>query len=196
MVLGVEQPGIQPDGLLVEFLDRLRGFKTKVVNQLTGGLGQLSKQRKITYVQGTAAFTDANLRRYAAVVFLMTTGDVLREIDALTPPVSGAIATEPPATDDDVAPTIVHEGSEAGQHIDRSAVPAGTSTFTANSPRSSWGTNSVPMIDSVDILAKNTTAAVATMRRSIDEYHAAITFSVARWNWTSTWVMNARPWGP
>jgi dihydrolipoamide dehydrogenase len=39
-------------------LDRLRGFKQKVVNQLTGGLGQLSKQRKITYVQGTAAFRD------------------------------------------------------------------------------------------------------------------------------------------
>ncbi len=40
-------------------LERLRGFKTKVVNQLTGGLGQLSKQRKITYLQGTAAFRDA-----------------------------------------------------------------------------------------------------------------------------------------
>ena len=40
-------------------LDRLRGFKSRVVNQLTGGLGQLSKQRKITYVQGTAAFRDA-----------------------------------------------------------------------------------------------------------------------------------------
>ena len=40
-------------------LDRLRAFKTKVVTQLTGGLGQLSKQRKITYVQGTAAFLDA-----------------------------------------------------------------------------------------------------------------------------------------
>ncbi|HVL69481.1 MAG TPA: dihydrolipoyl dehydrogenase [Vicinamibacterales bacterium] len=40
-------------------LERLRGFKTKVVNQLTGGLGQLSKQRKITYVQGTATFRDA-----------------------------------------------------------------------------------------------------------------------------------------
>src|ERR687895_2827406 len=40
-------------------LDRLRAFKTKVVNQLTGGLGQLSKQRKITYVQGTATFTDS-----------------------------------------------------------------------------------------------------------------------------------------
>ena len=40
-------------------LNRLRGFKEKVVNQLTGGLGQLSKQRKITYVRGTAAFKDA-----------------------------------------------------------------------------------------------------------------------------------------
>jgi dihydrolipoamide dehydrogenase len=41
-------------------VDRLRAFKTKVVNQLTGGLGQLSKQRKITYIQGTAAFRDAH----------------------------------------------------------------------------------------------------------------------------------------
>src|SRR5919106_5808623 len=41
-------------------LDRLRGFKEKVVGQLTGGLGQLSKQRKIAYVQGTAAFRDAH----------------------------------------------------------------------------------------------------------------------------------------
>ncbi|MBA2259121.1 MAG: dihydrolipoyl dehydrogenase, partial [Acidobacteria bacterium] len=32
---------------------------TRVVNQLTGGLGQLSKQRKITYVQGTATFRDS-----------------------------------------------------------------------------------------------------------------------------------------
>ena len=40
-------------------LDRLRAFKTKVVNQLTGGLGQLSKQRKISYLQGTASFVDA-----------------------------------------------------------------------------------------------------------------------------------------
>jgi dihydrolipoamide dehydrogenase len=41
-------------------IDRLRGFKQKVVNQLTGGLGQLSKQRKISYVRGTAAFRDAH----------------------------------------------------------------------------------------------------------------------------------------
>ena len=38
---------------------KLRAFKTKVVNQLTGGLGQLSKQRKIAYIQGSAGFRDA-----------------------------------------------------------------------------------------------------------------------------------------
>ncbi len=37
---------------------KVRAFKTRVVNQLTGGLGQLSKQRKIAYVQGRAAFAD------------------------------------------------------------------------------------------------------------------------------------------
>jgi dihydrolipoamide dehydrogenase len=41
-------------------LDRLRGFKEKVVGQLTGGLGTLSRQRKISYLRGTAAFRDAH----------------------------------------------------------------------------------------------------------------------------------------
>ena len=41
-------------------VEKLRAFKSKVVNQLTGGLGQLSKQRKISYVQGTAGFRDAH----------------------------------------------------------------------------------------------------------------------------------------
>jgi dihydrolipoamide dehydrogenase len=41
-------------------VSRVRAFKTKVVNQLTGGLGQLSKQRKINYIQGRAAFVDAH----------------------------------------------------------------------------------------------------------------------------------------
>ena len=40
-------------------LDRLRAFKDKVVKKLTGGLGQLSKQRKVTYIQGRASFVDA-----------------------------------------------------------------------------------------------------------------------------------------
>jgi dihydrolipoamide dehydrogenase len=48
-------------------LDRLRAFKEKVVNQLTGGLGQLSKQRKVTYIQGTASFRDARTLEIAGV---------------------------------------------------------------------------------------------------------------------------------
>jgi dihydrolipoamide dehydrogenase len=40
-------------------LDRLRSFKENVVKKLTGGLGQLSKQRKITYVQGKANLVDS-----------------------------------------------------------------------------------------------------------------------------------------
>jgi len=40
-------------------LDKLRSYKDGVVSKLTGGLGQLSKQRKITFVQGKASFIDA-----------------------------------------------------------------------------------------------------------------------------------------
>jgi len=40
-------------------LDKLRRFKNKVVKKLTGGLGQLVKQRKINYIQGTAKFTSS-----------------------------------------------------------------------------------------------------------------------------------------
>jgi dihydrolipoamide dehydrogenase len=44
-------------------LARLRSFKEGVVNKLTGGLGQLSKQRKVQYIQGTAAFQKSNTLR-------------------------------------------------------------------------------------------------------------------------------------
>lgn len=37
-------------------LDILRSWKTSVVTKLTSGLGQLIKQRKINYIQGTAQF--------------------------------------------------------------------------------------------------------------------------------------------
>ena len=40
-------------------LAKVRAFKEKVVLQLTGGLGQLSKQRKVDYLRGTASFRDA-----------------------------------------------------------------------------------------------------------------------------------------
>jgi dihydrolipoyl dehydrogenase len=40
-------------------VDKVRSFKDRVVTQLTGGVGQVAKLRKINYVQGTAAFKDA-----------------------------------------------------------------------------------------------------------------------------------------
>ena len=40
-------------------LVRLRSFKEGVVKKLTGGLGILSKQRKVTYIQGRAAFENS-----------------------------------------------------------------------------------------------------------------------------------------
>jgi dihydrolipoyl dehydrogenase len=39
---------------------KLRSFKDKVVAQLTGGVGQVGRMRKVNYIQGTAAFRDAN----------------------------------------------------------------------------------------------------------------------------------------
>ena len=41
-------------------LDRLRGFKQGVVDRLTGGLGQLSRQHDVHSVQGRATFLDAH----------------------------------------------------------------------------------------------------------------------------------------
>jgi len=40
-------------------LAKLRGFKEGVVAKLTGGLGMMSKQRKITYIQGEASFVNS-----------------------------------------------------------------------------------------------------------------------------------------
>ena len=44
-------------------LARLRSFKEGVVNKSTGGLGQLSRQRKVQYIQGKAAFQKSNTLR-------------------------------------------------------------------------------------------------------------------------------------
>ena len=41
-------------------LDRLRSWKEGVVKKLTGGLGLLSKQRKVEYVRGRARFENSN----------------------------------------------------------------------------------------------------------------------------------------
>ncbi len=44
-------------------IDKLRAFKEGVVNKLTGGLGMISKQRKLTYIQGRASFVDSHTLR-------------------------------------------------------------------------------------------------------------------------------------
>src|ERR1700756_3992365 len=55
----------------IEFADpkidlaRLRSWKESVVQRLTGGQGQLSKQRKVQYVQGKAGFENSNTLRLA-----------------------------------------------------------------------------------------------------------------------------------
>lgn len=41
-------------------LDKLRTWKESVVNKLTGGLGMLSKQRKINYILGKASFKNSD----------------------------------------------------------------------------------------------------------------------------------------
>jgi dihydrolipoamide dehydrogenase len=54
---GVEFPRPKID------LGRLRGWKESVVKKLTGGLGQLSKQRHVEYIQGRAAFENSTTLR-------------------------------------------------------------------------------------------------------------------------------------
>jgi dihydrolipoamide dehydrogenase len=44
-------------------LPRLRSWKEGVIKKLTGGLGVLSKQRKVEYIQGKAAFENSNTLR-------------------------------------------------------------------------------------------------------------------------------------
>lgn len=51
--------------------DKLRGWKKSVVERLTGGLGQISKQRKITYLQGEGKLRDAH-----SLDVRLTNGDV------------------------------------------------------------------------------------------------------------------------
>src|SRR5882757_9888249 len=54
---GVEFPRPKID------LSRLRGWKESVVKKLTGGLGQLSKQRHVEYIPGRAAFENSTTLR-------------------------------------------------------------------------------------------------------------------------------------
>jgi dihydrolipoyl dehydrogenase len=58
---GIEFPAPKID------LGRLRSFKENVVKKLTGGLGVLSKQRKVRYVQGRAAFENSTTLRVTKI---------------------------------------------------------------------------------------------------------------------------------
>src|SRR5690348_8405930 len=44
---------------------RLRSFKEGVINKLTGGLGQISKMRKVQYVSGDASFENSTTVKVA-----------------------------------------------------------------------------------------------------------------------------------
>ena len=55
-------------------LDRLRSWKNSVVSKLTAGLGQLTRQRNVDYLQGRASLVDAR-----TVVVTMTDGSI-REV--------------------------------------------------------------------------------------------------------------------
>lgn len=48
-------------------IDRMRGWKDQVVARLTGGLGQLSTQRGVTYVRGRASLLGPNALRVEGV---------------------------------------------------------------------------------------------------------------------------------
>lgn len=74
-------------------LDRLREWKNEVIGKLTGGLGQLSKQRKINYVQGTASFKnsstliiktkDREKREHKFEKAIIATGSIITTIPSL-----------------------------------------------------------------------------------------------------------------
>ncbi len=60
-------------------VDRLRGFKNKVVDKLTSGTGQVAKLRKVTYLQGRAAIESPKRLK----VTLTAGGEQLVEVDAM-----------------------------------------------------------------------------------------------------------------
>jgi dihydrolipoamide dehydrogenase len=74
-------------------VDRLREWKNEVVNQLTGGLGIVSKQRKVKYIRGTASFinsntleikkTDGSTEKHQFENAIIATGSVIATIPSL-----------------------------------------------------------------------------------------------------------------
>ncbi|MCK9424642.1 MAG: dihydrolipoyl dehydrogenase [Ignavibacteriaceae bacterium] len=74
-------------------LDKLRTFKNKVVAKLTGGLGSMTKQRKINYIQGRASFlnsttlkiekVDKTIEEFKFEKAIIATGSVIATIPSL-----------------------------------------------------------------------------------------------------------------
>src|ERR1035437_5469668 len=74
-------------------LERLRAWKNEVVNKMTGGLGILSKQRKINYIQGTASFLNSTSVKIELIngetteikfdKIILATGSVISSIHSL-----------------------------------------------------------------------------------------------------------------
>lgn len=75
-------------------LNKLRDFKNGVVNKLTGGLGQLAKQRKVNYINGRAKFinsttlsvekTDGTTEEIVFEKAILATGSVPAKIPGLS----------------------------------------------------------------------------------------------------------------
>lgn len=75
-------------------LNKLRDFKNGVVNKLTGGLGQLAKQRKVNYINGRAKFinsttlsvekTDGTTEEVVFEKAILATGSVPAKIPGLS----------------------------------------------------------------------------------------------------------------
>src|SRR5664280_1409253 len=74
-------------------LDRLRAWKNEVVSKMTGGLGILSKQRKINFIQGTASFVNSSTLKIELISgetnelkfdrIIIATGSVISTIPSL-----------------------------------------------------------------------------------------------------------------
>ena len=48
-------------------LSKLRGWKESIIKKLTGGLGQLCKQRSVQFVQGKAAFLNGTTLKLSLI---------------------------------------------------------------------------------------------------------------------------------
>ncbi|MFZ2865980.1 MAG: dihydrolipoyl dehydrogenase [Ignavibacteriaceae bacterium] len=74
-------------------INKLRDFKNNVVNKLTGGLGQISKQRKVNFIQGRASFINSSLLKiekadgqtieHSSDKVIVATGSVITTIPSL-----------------------------------------------------------------------------------------------------------------